>query len=83
MKLLELKERIARGEYQIEPGAVADMIIRRLIGLGSHAGERGRQTACSYPARSTPESVNTTPAAPSTTRPTHVQLAPARPVWGF
>ena len=49
MKLLELKERIARGEYQIEPGAVADMIIRRLIGLGSHAGERGRQTACSYP----------------------------------
>jgi len=25
MKLLELKERIARGEYQIEPGAVADM----------------------------------------------------------
>jgi Anti-sigma-28 factor, FlgM len=72
-RLAELKQLIERGEYEVDPVAVADAIVERLRGLAAvapHAGER--QKECSYPESSPSASVNTTPAGPGRTRPTQV-----------
>jgi len=57
-----LKDQIQRGEYRVDPTAVADALLRRL------------QNECSYPASGPSASVNTTPAGPSTTEPIQVRL---------
>lgn len=43
-KVEDLKGRIARGEYTVDPRAVADAILRR-------ARRGATQTECSYPAK--------------------------------
>ena len=68
-----LKERIASGDYEVDPVAVADAIMRRMRGLP----EAAPQKECSYPESSSSPSVNTTPGVPSTTKPTHVS-SPSR-----
>jgi len=81
-RLTELKQRIARGDYRIDAGAIADAMLRRFRehdvyrALGAEA-----QTECSYPDSDTSESVKATPAGPATTRPIQVQWAPAPIVW--
>jgi hypothetical protein len=65
-RLSELRGRIARGEYQIDPVAVADAILDHL----------GQLSECSYPESGRSASVNETPGLPATTRPTHVSLTP-------
>jgi len=37
-RLSELKHRIARGDYRIEPGVIADAILRRLRERDAHRG---------------------------------------------
>ena len=68
MNAAELKQQIENGEYQVDPVAVADAMLRRLRGLP----ERNAQKECSNPDSSPSASVNTTPGGPSTTKPTHV-----------
>lgn len=62
MEPATLKEQIAKGEYRVDPTAVADALLRRL------------QNECSYPASSSSASVNTTPGGPSATEPIQVTL---------
>jgi hypothetical protein len=72
-RLAELKQQIERGEYEVDPQAVADAIVERLRGLAaasSHPDEP--QKECSYPDSSPSASVNTTLAGPGRTRPTQV-----------
>jgi Anti-sigma-28 factor, FlgM len=57
-----LRDQIRNGEYQVDPTAVADALLRRL------------QNECSYPASGPSASVNTTPAGPSATEPIQVTL---------
>ncbi|MBV8998700.1 MAG: flagellar biosynthesis anti-sigma factor FlgM [Solirubrobacterales bacterium] len=51
-----LKEKIERGEYSVDPKAVADALLRRLRLVA--------QNECSYPANGSSASGNTTPADP-------------------
>jgi len=52
-----LKQQIERGEYRVDPSAVADALIRFA------------QSECSYPASGPSASVNTTPGGPASTDP--------------
>ena len=69
MNAAQLKEQIEKGEYQVDPVAVADAMLRRLRGLT----EFRAQNECSKPDSSPSPSVNTAPGAPSTTKPTHIR----------
>jgi hypothetical protein len=51
-----LKEQIEKGEYSVDPKAVADAMLRR---LRQHV-----QNECSYPTNGSSASENTTPAGP-------------------
>lgn len=61
-----LREQIEKGEYKVDPTAVADAMLRRLQAV------REAQKECSYPESEPPASVNMTPPEPSTTDPIHV-----------
>jgi hypothetical protein len=61
-----LREQIERGEYRVDPTAVADAVMRRLRAFA--------QNECSYPASGPSASANTTPAGPSTTDPIRVMF---------
>src|SRR3981081_3920096 len=77
MRLAALRGRIQRGEYQVEPLAVADAILRRWQLLA----DADPQKECSYPdnEESSGASRKATPGGPSATRPTQVSpAAPAR-----
>ncbi len=77
-KVAEIKQRVQRGEYRIDPDVVADAILRRLRELAAVRAERDTpQNECSYPDRSPAASVNLTPAGPSRTRPIHVNPVPS------
>jgi hypothetical protein len=73
-KVTELKNRVARGEYVVDPVKVADAIVGRLHDRAA------RQSTCSYPDSSPDPSTNTRPGGPSTTRPTQFSNAAAL-VW--
>jgi hypothetical protein len=59
-----LRDKIAKGQYQVDPTAVADAFLRRALA----------QNECSYPASSPSASANTTPGGPSITDPTQVMF---------
>jgi anti-sigma-28 factor FlgM len=40
MRVMDLQEQVERGEYQVDAHAVAEAIVRRLL------GDRGRRTSC-------------------------------------
>ncbi len=73
MNTAKLKEQIENGEYEVDPAAVADAMLRRLHGLGEPRARELAQNECSYPDSSPSPSVNTRPGGPSTTKPTHVR----------
>jgi len=77
-RLADLKERIEKGEYQVDPSAVADAILRRLRErLGqAPAAEAQSKNECSYPESPLSPSEKVTPGGPSTTDPTQVRLTP-------
>ncbi len=84
-KVADMRDRIEQGEYQVEPQAVADAILRHLNELAlarqEHVGSSERawqrawdvQTECSYPESEPRASGKTTPGGPATTRPTTVK----------
>ena len=43
-KVVEIKKKIARGDYQVDPRAVADAILLRLQALAEARAERLRST---------------------------------------
>jgi len=57
-----LRQQIERGEYRVNPTAVADAMLRRL------------QNECWYPASGASASRNATPGGPSATEPIQVTL---------
>jgi hypothetical protein len=71
MNAAKLKEQIEKGEYEVDPVAVADAMLRRLRGLA----QPGAQNECSKPESSPSASTKATPGSPSTTKPTHVRSA--------
>lgn len=82
-KLADLKERLDRGEYAVDPAAVADAILRRsrdmallrtnVRQLRRDQGEAEEdQTRCSYPVSGLVASRKLTPGSPLTTRPIQV-----------
>ncbi len=61
MSMRDIQEKVAMGEYQVDPAAVADAIVRRLRDY----------VRCSYPDKLARESMKATPGSPSSTRPIH------------
>jgi hypothetical protein len=74
-KMVGIKEQIERGNYRVDPAAVADAILRRMRGLEHPGGRpRGAQNRCSYPdSCSSSPSTKLTPRAPGTTDPIQVR----------
>ncbi len=85
--LAEIKAKVEREDYVVDPTAVADALLKRLRELAEarrgHVAseERGpRYRECSYPTSlSSGESANRTPVSPDSTRPT--QVNPRPPAW--
>lgn len=84
-RIADLRDRIARGEYEVDSHAVAEAIVRRLGGhVAARAAVSGEmppkldwpQKECSYPDRVPSASANVTPGGPSTTWPTQVSRTP-------
>src|ERR1700735_2255917 len=65
------KQLIERGEYEVDPQAIADAIIDRLRATAALVDDY--QKECSKPESSPSASVKTTAAGPSKTRPTQVR----------
>jgi hypothetical protein len=87
-KVAKLREQVERGEYPIDPDAVADALlkrlrllsaVRRMIGRTQRHWPRAAQNECSYPESAGEAPVEPTNASPSpaSTRPIHVIW----PVW--
>jgi hypothetical protein len=78
-KVTEIKRQLASGQYQVDPYAVADAMIRwaeqDLEGLVRRVPRARTQNACSKPERSRGTSVKTAPGAPSRTVPTRLRAA--------
>ena len=75
-RVADIKQRIERGEYRVDPQAVADAILKRArdraAASSARAADKEPQNECSYPDRDPEASLNVTPWGPSLTRPTHV-----------
>lgn len=72
-----IKQLLDKGQYRIEPHAIADAIIRwfRAVPEASHLSAEDAQNECSKPESSSSASMNPTPAGPSMTDP--IQVMPA------
>lgn len=74
-KILRLRELLDRGQYRIDPYAIADAIIR-WAGLGPELGlSPYAQMECSKPASGPSVPAKQAAAGPSTTDPIHVRPA--------
>lgn len=74
-RVADIKRRIEQGKYSVDPGAVADAILRRWRERPGPGAGRA-QNECSNPDSAPGASVNVTaPAGPSRTRPIQVRLA--------
>lgn len=71
VKLVKLRAQIARGDYQVDPHAIADAILRRVLMVFPDEA-RLDQNECSYPASLPPTSPKNTPGGPSMMRPMQV-----------
>jgi hypothetical protein len=75
-RVADIKQRIERGEYRVDPHAVADAILQRVRDRAAASNVRAPnkepQNKCSYPDRDPETSLKVTPWGPSFTRPTHV-----------
>jgi hypothetical protein len=67
MRTQELKRRVELAEYVVDPGAVADAMLRHAVSQ--------RRWWNPLAVRSTPASDSATPGSPETTAPTHVSDA--------
>lgn len=71
-RLGALREQIARGEYDVDPVAVADAVVRRLREQGLLGERQVTQSECSKPASGPVASVKRAVAGPLTARPIQV-----------
>ena len=85
-KLAKLRDQLERGDYVVDPNAVAEAILKRwremaalraaIAGGVTPGGPTTPQSECSYPASgSDAASRNRAPARPSATRPIQVRRA--------
>lgn len=78
-KVTEIKRQIESGQYQVDPYAVADAMIRwcqlEVESAGRRVPRARAQNECSNPERSPAASVKTTPEGPSTTAPIQLREA--------
>lgn len=76
-KVSDIKRRLERGEYRVDPYAVADAIIHwaEIHPDGRISPRERAQNECSNPLRSSSISLKMAPAGPSTTAP--IQVRPA------
>jgi Anti-sigma-28 factor, FlgM len=63
-KMAAIKDQIERGQYRVDPGAVADAILRRLGHGRPLLDVPGAYNVCSYPDSSVSESPKRTPRSP-------------------
>ena len=63
-KMAGIKEQLERGQYQVDPGAVADAILRRLGQGWPLLDAPAAYNKCSYPDSSAPEGPNRSPLSP-------------------
>jgi Anti-sigma-28 factor, FlgM len=71
----QLKEQVERGDYRVDPKAVAEAMVRRLRELGLASGPHPEtHSECSYPSSGWSVSANTTSPSPSRTEP--IQVSP-------
>jgi hypothetical protein len=76
-RMHQLKQQIARGEYEIDDAKVADAIVQRLREWGVISEpEPPAHTECSNPDRSPQKPSRMRSTGPSRTRPTHVRRQP-------
>lgn len=74
-KIAEIKRLVELGQYQVDPYAIADAMMRwaeREFEVDRRGGRSRPQNTCSKPASSRPTSVKVTPACPSATTPIQV-----------
>ncbi len=77
-KMHSIKTQVERGQYRVDPHTIADAIIGWFATRPRRPGrDLDAQNECSNPDSRSPESVNTTPGAPSTTDPIQ-----AKPLFG-
>jgi Anti-sigma-28 factor, FlgM len=75
-KMAGIKDRVERGEYNVDPAAVADAVLRRIwYPQAALDPWPGTQNECSYPDSCSPEGPKLTPASPAITEPIHVRPA--------
>jgi len=78
-KVTEIKRQLESGQYQVDPYAIADAMIRwaeqDLESTGRRVPRARTQNACSKPERSRGASVKTAAGAPSRTVPTRLRAA--------
>jgi hypothetical protein len=72
-RVMELRERIARGEYEVDPQIIAEVLLERLREAARRAADQA-QNECSYPDSVLSPSPKLRPGGPATTRPIHVRL---------
>jgi len=78
MRVQELKERVARGDYEVEERLVADAVIERLRRVRErHDDAKQSQSECSYPDSVAAPGPKSTAGGPATTLPIHVREAAA------
>ena len=63
-KMAGIRQQIERGTYEVDPGAVADAILRRLSQRSPLLDADEAYNKCSYPDSSPPPSPNHTPLWP-------------------
>jgi hypothetical protein len=63
-KMAGIKEQIERGQYQVDSGAVADAILRRLARGRPLLDGPSAYNKCSYPDNSAPDGANRSPLSP-------------------
>jgi hypothetical protein len=63
-KMAGIREQIERGQYQVDPNAVADAILRRLGHGWPLLDMPSAYNKCSYPESSDPDGPNRSPLSP-------------------
>ena len=68
-RMLTIKHKIETGQYKVDPGLVAEAMLK-----GARASREAAQKECSNPASGSSQSTNATSGGPSFTEPTQLSL---------
>jgi hypothetical protein len=73
--VIDIQQRVRRGEYEVDPAAVADALLRRAALRRRARCAALSQSSCSYPESGPSASEKPTSEGPSSTRPTQASSA--------